>query len=81
MPIAYKSLVFIALFWLDASKVPVLLVLSRPVLSPALSPPSRVDSVQGEITARLVVAGWATTCSQKIHNQLVSKIATIAYLA
>ncbi len=29
------------------------------------------DGVQGQIDAKVLVAGHSTTCSQKIHNQLV----------
>lgn len=30
-----------------------------------------VSNAQGEVDAKIIVAGLSTTCSQKIHNQLV----------
>ncbi|GAQ86905.1 Glucosylceramide Synthase (UDP-glucose-dependent) [Klebsormidium nitens] len=31
---------------------------------------SLIEELADDVTAHLVIAGWATTCSQKIHNQL-----------
>jgi hypothetical protein len=34
--------------------------------------------MQGSVEARVLVAGLSTTCSQKIHNQLVTFVAYIS---